>query len=57
MCSSSLSERSEKSALQWDYALHCIMLSDTLKTILSDRLLANGSFYTFISFTLRLPFV
>jgi hypothetical protein len=38
--SSSLSERSEKSAPQWDYASHCIILSDALETVLSDRLLA-----------------
>src|SRR4029450_9594116 len=37
--SSSLSERTEKSASQWDYSLYCIMLSDALDTVLSDRLL------------------
>jgi hypothetical protein len=36
---SSLSERSEKSASQWDYASYCIMLSAALETVLSDRLL------------------
>ncbi len=39
-CSSSLSERTEKSASQWDYSLYCITPSDALKTFLSDKLLA-----------------
>jgi hypothetical protein len=39
---SSLSERTEKSASQWDYSLYCIMLSDALETVLSDRLLAKA---------------